>query len=158
MHGTAEDKAGVRPGSSWCRSDRVLICGNATRKFLILVIFYPVERAARAFAGVLLFWPGTDVLLDPGDEHGGIVSPGTVVRGDAHLANVLWHQGRLVALLDLEWARLGPPDLEFEAISRDDPDVHAQVLSLLLRCPSSSTGSTSPSESGSVTSCFQVRQ
>lgn len=38
-----------------------------------------------------------------------------------------WHQGRLVALLDLEWARLGPPDLEFEAISRDDPDVHAQV-------------------------------
>lgn len=52
---------------------------------------------------------------------------GVVVHGDAHLANVLWHQGRLVALLDLEWARLGPPDLEFEAICRDDPDVHARV-------------------------------
>ena len=29
---------------------------------------------------------------------------GVVVHGDASLANVLWHQGRLVALLDLEWA------------------------------------------------------
>ena len=26
-----------------------------------------------------------------------------------------------------EWVRLGPPDLEFEAISRDHPDGHAQV-------------------------------
>ncbi len=37
MHGTAEDKAGFPPGlprSSWCRSDQLLICGNATRKFI----------------------------------------------------------------------------------------------------------------------------
>ena len=26
-----------------------------------------------------------------------------------------------------EWVRLGPPDLQFEAISRDRPDGHAQV-------------------------------
>ena len=39
MHGTAEDKAGIRlgsPRSSWCRSDQVLICGNATRKIFFL--------------------------------------------------------------------------------------------------------------------------
>jgi thiamine kinase-like enzyme len=52
---------------------------------------------------------------------------GVVVHGDAHLANVLWHQGRLAALLDLEWARIGPPDLEFEAICRDDADIQARV-------------------------------
>lgn len=50
-----------------------------------------------------------------------------VVHGDAHLANVLCHEGRLAALLDFEWARLGPPDLEFEAICRDDPDLRARV-------------------------------
>lgn len=52
---------------------------------------------------------------------------GLVVHGDAHLANVLWHHGRLAALLDLEWARLGPPDLEFEAICRDDPDIQPRA-------------------------------
>jgi aminoglycoside phosphotransferase (APT) family kinase protein len=51
---------------------------------------------------------------------------GVVVHGDAHLANVLWHEGHLVALLDLEWVRLGPPDLEFEAICRDDPYIEAR--------------------------------
>jgi len=35
------------------------------------------RRAGKASAGVLLLWPGTDVLLDPGDEHGGIVPLGT---------------------------------------------------------------------------------
>ena len=67
----------VSPRVSWCRSDRVLTCGNATRKFLILVVIYPARRAGKASAGVLLLWPGTDVLLDPGDEHGGIVPLGT---------------------------------------------------------------------------------
>jgi hypothetical protein len=45
--------------------------------FLILVVIYPARRAGKASAGVLLLWPGTDVLLDPGDEHGGIVPLGT---------------------------------------------------------------------------------
>lgn len=43
---------------------------------------------------------------------------GVVVHGDAHLANVLWHQGQTTALLDLEWARWGPRDLELEPLLR----------------------------------------
>ncbi len=54
---------------------------------------------------------------------------GVVVHGDASFANVLWHQGRLVALLDLEWARLGPPDLEFATISGDAADIQAREFS-----------------------------
>ena len=51
---------------------------------------------------------------------------GVVVHGDASFANVLWYQGRLAALLDLEWARLGPPDLELATISGDDADIQAR--------------------------------
>ena len=54
---------------------------------------------------------------------------GVVVHADAHLANVLWHQGRVVGLLDFEWARFGPPDLELEAACRDDPDIEAGARS-----------------------------
>jgi aminoglycoside phosphotransferase (APT) family kinase protein len=54
---------------------------------------------------------------------------GVVVHGDASFANVLWHQGRLVALLDLEWARLGPPDLELATISGDDADIQVRGYS-----------------------------
>jgi len=54
---------------------------------------------------------------------------GVVVHGDAHPANVLWHQGRLAALLDLEWARLGPADLEFATILADDPGTQPRELS-----------------------------
>ncbi len=46
---------------------------------------------------------------------------GPVVHGDAHLANALWFEGHLSALLDFEWARIGPPDLELEAACREDP-------------------------------------
>ena len=35
-----------------------------------------------------------------------------VVHGDAGTANLLWHQGRIVALLDFEFVRWGPRDLE----------------------------------------------
>ena len=49
----------------------------------------------------------------------------TVVHGDAHAANVLCDGGELVALLDYEWARLGPADLELEATCREDPQVEA---------------------------------
>src|SRR4249920_321377 len=61
----------VPPRDSWCRSYQVLTCGNATGNF------YPARRAGKASAGVPLLWPGTDVLLDPGDEHGGTVPLGT---------------------------------------------------------------------------------
>jgi hygromycin-B 7''-O-kinase len=55
------------------------------------------------------------------------LTSGAVIHGDAHPANVLWHDGRLAALLDFEWARIGPPDLELEAACRDDPDIEAQA-------------------------------
>jgi aminoglycoside phosphotransferase (APT) family kinase protein len=55
------------------------------------------------------------------------LTDGVIVHADAHLANVLWHEGRLAALLDFEWARIGPPDLELEAACRDDPDIEAQA-------------------------------
>jgi hypothetical protein len=35
-----------------------------------------------------------------------------VVHGDASTTNLLWHDARAVALLDFEWARWGPRDLE----------------------------------------------
>lgn len=44
----------------------------------------------------------------------------TCVHGDAHLGNALWKDGRLTALLDFEWVRLGPPDLELEPYLRED--------------------------------------
>jgi aminoglycoside phosphotransferase (APT) family kinase protein len=40
------------------------------------------------------------------------------VHGDAHPANVLWRDGGVVALLDFEWVRIGPPDLELMAYLR----------------------------------------
>jgi aminoglycoside phosphotransferase (APT) family kinase protein len=43
------------------------------------------------------------------------------VHGDAHPANVLWREGRVVALLDFEWVRLGPADLELEPYLRQHP-------------------------------------
>jgi hygromycin-B 7''-O-kinase len=51
---------------------------------------------------------------------------GVVLHGDASFANVLWYQGRLAALLDLEWARLGPPDLELATIRGDAADIQAR--------------------------------
>ncbi len=50
---------------------------------------------------------------------------GPVVHGDAHFANTLWSENRVVALLDFEWARLGPPDMELEAACREDPVIEA---------------------------------
>ncbi|MGH3068051.1 MAG: phosphotransferase family protein [Streptosporangiaceae bacterium] len=51
------------------------------------------------------------------------LADGAVLHSDAHPANVLWHEGQVAALLDFEWARTGPPDLELEAVCRDDPEV-----------------------------------
>ena len=46
----------------------------------------------------------------------------TCVHGDAHPSNILWRDGRVAALLDFEWARLAPPDLELEPYLRGDSD------------------------------------
>jgi aminoglycoside phosphotransferase len=53
-------------------------------------------------------------------EDGPLAGAVTCVHGDAHLGNALWKDGRLTALLDFEWVRLGPPDLEIEPYLRAD--------------------------------------
>jgi hypothetical protein len=106
-----------------------------------------------------LLRPGTDVLLDPGDNHGGIGSPGTVVHDDAHRANVPWRRNGCA------WARR---TLNSRQSAKTTPTATPRcpsMLSPLSRCPcspgpepvtpGSSTGSTSPSESGSTTSALR---
>jgi aminoglycoside phosphotransferase (APT) family kinase protein len=57
---------------------------------------------------------------DPLAAAGPPVGAVTCVHGDAHLGNALWKDGRLTGLLDFEWVRLGPPDLEIEPYLRAD--------------------------------------
>ena len=68
------------------------------------------------------------------DSLGSVVSAselqdGLVIHGDAHFANALWFEGCLVALLDFEWARIGPSDLELEAACREDPIIEVAAES-----------------------------
>jgi hypothetical protein len=108
---------------------------------LILVIIYPAGRAGKGSAGVPLLWPGTDVLLNPGNEHDGIVPPGTdrdaeAAKGQAHnliprifkLNNIKLETSRLANSDNFRPAPVLPglhaerrrrparPDLEFRAI------------------------------------------
>ncbi len=88
------------------RADRALIDDVAAR-FRELADADPLAGAPLADVG-------------PPPVAGPSVDAVTCVHGDAHLANVLWHDGRLTALLDFEWVRLGPPDLEIEPYPRAD--------------------------------------
>lgn len=42
----------------------------------------------------------------------------TLVHGDVTFENVLWHEGKITALLDIEWARPGPRDLDLDILLR----------------------------------------
>ncbi len=42
----------------------------------------------------------------------------TLVHGDVTFENVLWHDGEVTALLDMEWARPGPADLDLDILLR----------------------------------------
>ena len=44
--------------------------------------------------------------------------PQVLVHADAHFGNLLWHNGRISALLDFEGARPAPPDLELDTLLR----------------------------------------
>lgn len=48
-----------------------------------------------------------------------------IVHGDAVFANVLVHEGRTTAVLDFEWARKGPRDLELFSLIRVLADARA---------------------------------
>ncbi len=42
----------------------------------------------------------------------------TLVHGDLHFENVLWDGMRITTLLDFEWCRAGPPDLDLDVFLR----------------------------------------
>jgi hygromycin-B 7''-O-kinase len=42
----------------------------------------------------------------------------TLVHGDLHFENVLWDGTEVTALLDFEWARAGPPDVDLDVFLR----------------------------------------
>ncbi|MET0727128.1 MAG: aminoglycoside phosphotransferase family protein [Acidimicrobiales bacterium] len=42
----------------------------------------------------------------------------TLVHGDVTFENVLWHDGEITAVLDVEWARPGPRDIDLDIILR----------------------------------------
>ncbi len=42
----------------------------------------------------------------------------TLVHGDVTFENILWHEGEVTALLDVEWARPGPRDLDLDIMLR----------------------------------------
>jgi hygromycin-B 7''-O-kinase len=42
----------------------------------------------------------------------------TLVHGDVTFENVLWHEDEVTALLDVEWARPGPRDLDLDILLR----------------------------------------
>jgi len=46
------------------------------------------------------------------------LSTTTLVHGDLTFENVLWADGVITAVLDVEWARPGPPDLDLDIILR----------------------------------------
>jgi aminoglycoside phosphotransferase (APT) family kinase protein len=43
---------------------------------------------------------------------------GTLVHGDVTFENILWHEDEITALLDVEWARPGPADLDLDILLR----------------------------------------
>lgn len=45
-------------------------------------------------------------------------APYVLVHGDLHFENVLWDGERVTALLDLEWSRPGPADLDLDILLR----------------------------------------
>ncbi|MEQ1786466.1 MAG: aminoglycoside phosphotransferase family protein [Acidimicrobiales bacterium] len=51
----------------------------------------------------------------------------TLVHGDVTFENVLWHEGEITALLDLEWARPGPRDLDLDILLRCAAYPHLHV-------------------------------
>jgi aminoglycoside phosphotransferase (APT) family kinase protein len=93
------------------RADRALI-DDAAARFRELADADALADAPLAEGGPLA--AATPAEADPP------VGAVTCVHGDAHLANALWKDGRLTALLDFEWVRLGPPDLEIEPYLRAD--------------------------------------
>jgi hypothetical protein len=55
------------------------------------------------------------------EERADVVEPfeaRSLIHGDLTLENVLWHEGEVVALLDFEWSRPVPPDVDLDILLR----------------------------------------
>lgn len=71
---------------------------------------------------------GLDVAVDDPTRHG-------LIHADLHLQNVWWSEPGRITLLDFEWVRFGPPDLELQPLCdladedvRSDNDRYPAVL------------------------------
>ncbi len=53
----------------------------------------------------------------------------TLIHGDLTFENILWDGRRITALLDFEWARSGPPDLDLDILLRFCAYPHLHVAS-----------------------------
>lgn len=49
-----------------------------------------------------------------------------IVHGDLHFENILFHNGRISAVLDFEWSRPGPKEIDVDVLARfcSDPAMH----------------------------------
>jgi hygromycin-B 7''-O-kinase len=85
---------------------------------------------ARALRGVdgALFDAAADVIRECAGALAG-ERPRGLVHGDLHLENVLWDpaQDRLTAILDFEWSRLAPADLDLDVLLRFCGDASSLV-------------------------------
>ncbi len=62
---------------------------------------------------------------------------GTVIHGDIHLSNVVTAGSSLQTVLDFEWVRLGPPDLDLQAFLRaeEEAESHDVITRLAAHYP-----------------------
>ena len=58
---------------------------------------------------------------------------GVVVHGDLHLNNIMWSGSRIAAIVDFEWVRLGPADLELQPLLRPEPGHPPEIVGQLAR-------------------------
>jgi hygromycin-B 7''-O-kinase len=77
-----------------------------------------LERAEQLpFVDAALVWEARRVVLETGDA----IEPfdnTTLVHGDLHFENVLWDGMTVTTMLDFEWCRAAPPDLELDIFLR----------------------------------------
>lgn len=77
-----------------------------------------LERAGRLeHVDPIVIQEAAELVLEIGDALQPF-SATTLVHGDVTFENVLWHDGEVTALLDVEWSRPGPSDLDLDIVLR----------------------------------------
>jgi aminoglycoside phosphotransferase (APT) family kinase protein len=82
------------------------------------------EAAALPYVDRAVVRAAVDLVVDAADALDEDNS--NLVHGDLHFENVLVNGGRLAAIIDFEWTRPGPPDLDLDVLlhSLADPALH----------------------------------